>query len=52
MYSDILVENEKIYIYIKDKTSLEASLIIILLMPELWKRSSQNRGEKFDTTFA
>lgn len=54
MYSDILrIEREKKkYIKVKRKTSLEASLIIILLMPELWKRISQNGGEKFDTIFA
>lgn len=43
---------KKKYIKVKRKTSLEASLIIILLMPELWKRISQNGGEKFDTIFA
>lgn len=53
MYSDILrIEGEKKYIKVKRKTSLKASLIIILLMPELWKRISQNGGEKFDTIFA
>lgn len=55
MYSDILRiqrEKKKKYIKVKRKTSLEASLIIILLMPELWKRISQNGGEKFDTIFA